>query len=151
MTELCVEDTAAVVDVFTAARWLGGLWNSSAKAVAVDELEWQCNTWGSGLGGGDWLDWGLFVLVVEVLGLDSWRNREGRNELVVSVPMVQFAQVVVLIERIGEDPECWPWLDVDEDGDDGRDRGLEAAAGVLGITVEEIMANVRLLDVLHVG
>ncbi|QGN58067.1 hypothetical protein [Nostocoides sp. HKS02] len=46
----------ASADVFAAARWFGSLWNSSAKAVSLDEIEWQCNTWGSGHGRGDWLE-----------------------------------------------------------------------------------------------
>jgi hypothetical protein len=52
-------------DVFAAARWFGSLWNSSARAVSATELEWQCNTWGSGRGTPDWLDSAIFDLVIK--------------------------------------------------------------------------------------
>ena len=135
----------AADDVFAAARWFDTLWNSTAKATSPEEVEWQCTAWGSGRGGGDWTETGTFLLVVVVFDLRSWRNRDGRDELVVSVPLDRFPQVVRLIDRIGEEPESWPWI-LEED----FDRQIDVAAEVLGIPVAAVADDSGLLRALRI-
>lgn len=135
-------------DVFVAARWLADLWNSSAKAVSSDEIEWQCNTWGSGRGCGDWLDTAKFAVVSEAFGLRTWRDYDGRDELVVAVPLAKFPAVATLIQRLGEEPEAWPWLDEDLYGD--TERQISTAAEELGLSRAALAANTDLLDALRI-
>jgi hypothetical protein len=136
---------AEQIDVFAAARWFGMLWNSTAKAVSPDELEWQCTTWGSGRGGGDWTQSATFVLVVKLFDLRAWRNHDGRDELVVLVPLDLFPQLVGLIRRLGEDPEEWPWLTEDD-----LERQIDVAAEVLGIAPSTLASDHDLLEVLRI-
>ena len=75
------------VDVFTAARLLDDMWNRTARAVAVDEIERQCDTSDSGYGRGRWEEVGLFRLLVKTFKLKTSKNYEGRNELVLTVPL----------------------------------------------------------------
>lgn len=117
----------ASTDVFAAARWFGSLWNSTAKAVSLDEVEWQCNTWGSGDGRGDWLDTASFRVAAAALGLALSQNWDGRDELIVSVPFDQFPQVAGLLDRLGEEAEAWPWFAEDE-----PERQIAIAAQTLG-------------------
>src|SRR4051812_22715190 len=80
-------------DAFEAASWLDGEWNSSAKAVAADLVEWKCRTWGSGRGHGYWSDVATFGLVATLFGLRTTRDYDGRDELIVEVPLSLFQQV----------------------------------------------------------
>ena len=142
-------------DVFDVAAWLEELGGGPAKAVSADMVEWMCSTWGSGQGGGDRLDTGLFILVATVFGLDTWCNKAGRLELVVSVPVQRFAAIETLINLIGVDVESWPWLCIDDDDDDRNDEGeddedprLVLAASILGTTVAYLSSDTRLLRAL---
>jgi hypothetical protein len=135
-------------DVFAAAQWFDDLWNSSARAVAADEIEWHCATWGSGRGHGDWLDTAMFHIVVNVFGLRTWRNRSGRDELVVAVPLNQVASIAAVVEKLDGDPDDWPWFD--EDLEDDLDRRIAVAAACLAVTPEAIHANEDLLGALRV-
>ena len=132
-------------DVFAAARWLGELWNSTAKAVSLTEVDWQCSTWGSGNGHGDWLDTATFRLISGLLDLDTWSNDEGRDELVVHMRLSQFGRAATLIDRLGEEAEAWPWFDEDAEG-----RELEVAAATLDIPVADLAANQDLLKALRI-
>lgn len=132
-------------DVFAAARWLDDLWNSAARAVSPNLIEWQCTTWGSGRGFCDWTEIATFLLVAELFRLDTSRNREGRDELIVLVPLAYFAEVRALIERVGEEAELWPWL-----GEDDENRQLAIAATALGRSVAELADDVDLLEVLRI-
>jgi hypothetical protein len=133
------------LDVFAAARWFDSLWNSSAKAVSAEEVEWQCTTWGSGCGRGGWEHTATFTLVAAVFGLPSSRNRAGRDELVVSVPLGLVPEIVRLIDRLGEEAECWPWF-VEED----RDRQVSVAAEVLGLSPTAVADDVDLRAALRI-
>lgn len=144
MTEIDTR-TEPAADVFAAARWLDELWNSTAKAVSPTLIEWQCTTWGSGRGGGDWTETATFLLIAALFGLDTGRNREGRDELVVWVPLDKFDQIAELIDRLGEEAEAWPWLD-EEDGSDQ----IAVAAQALGREVSELDGNPDLLEALRI-
>jgi hypothetical protein len=137
---------ALAIDVFTAAGWFGSLWNSSAKAVSAEEIEWQCTTWGSGCGRGAWEQRATFTLVAAVFGLRSWRNREGRDELVVSVPLGRVPAIVRLIDRLGEEAECWLWFEEED-----RDRQVSVAAEVLGMSRTAVAIDLDLLAALRIG
>lgn len=132
-------------DVFAAARWFDALWNSTAKAISPDQVEWQCNTWGSGRGCGDWLDTAIFTLVAQVFGLASGRNRDERDELVVFVPLDLFPQIERLVERIGEIAEDWPWF-----AEDDPERQIILAAEALGIPAAAIAEDADLLEALRI-
>lgn len=131
-------------DVFAAARWLDSLWNSNARAVSADLVEWQCNTWGSGQGRGYWTDTAVHVVVAAVLDLQTGSNDDGRDELIVWVPVDQFPHVHRLIDRLGENPEDWPWRNEED-----RERQLALAAEVLGISPAALADNGDLLDALQ--
>lgn len=138
-------ETTAQLDVFAAARWLGELWNSSATAVSADRIEWQCNTWGSGRGFGDWIDTALFLVVSEVFGLSTGKNYDGRDELVVSVPMSEFPRIAQLISRLDRmEPEAWPWLD--EEVEDP----VSVAAEFFELSRAEVADDAGLLDALRI-
>jgi hypothetical protein len=137
--------TGPAVDAFAAARWFEMLWNSTARAVSADRVEWQCTTWGSGRGGGDWLETAVFSVVAAVFDLPTSRNYDGRDELVVLVPLERFADIVGLIDRLGEEPEGWPWL-----REDDPDRQIELAAEVLGISAAAVADDIDLLDALRI-
>jgi hypothetical protein len=136
-------------DVFTAARWLDEMWNSSARATAADQIEWQCRTWGSGAGRCDWLDAATFVAVAAAFELRSWRNDSGRDELVVLVPFDRFAEIAAFIVRLGDEPEQWEWFAEELRGD--RDGQITTAAEVLGISVSALAGNDALLTALRIG
>lgn len=147
-----VETTTALpADVFGAARWMDELWNSTARAVSPELIEWQCNTWGSGAGRGDWTEYGTFALVAEAFGLTTSSNYDARDELIVMVPLEKFVDVATLIDRIGEDPEGWPWLGEldEEDDDENYRRQMVVAAEVLGRPVEDLVADMDLLETLR--
>jgi hypothetical protein len=132
-------------DVFAAARWFDSLWNSSAKAVSAEELEWQCTTWGSGCGRGCWEQTATFTLVAAVFGLRSWPNPDGRDELVVSVPLARVPEIVRLIDRLGEEAECWPWFEEED-----RERQVSVAAEILGLSPTAVADDVDLLAALRI-
>ena len=132
-------------DVFAAARWFDELWNSTARAVSPEDVEWQCTTWGSGRGGGDWTDTAMFAVVIERFGLRSWRNREGRDELVVSVPLAVLPEVVALIDRLGEEPEDWPWVHEEDPG-----QQLLLAAQVLAMPPAALVDQADLCEALRI-
>jgi hypothetical protein len=140
--------TEPPIGVFAAARWFNGVWNSTAKAVSVDMLEWQCSTWGSGRGSGDWLDTGLFRLVAEVFNLDTSRKSDGRDELVIRVPMEFVPEIVGLIEHLGESAEDWPWLT--EEYEEDLDLQIARAAEVLGLAAVDLAENGDLLEALRI-
>jgi hypothetical protein len=139
----------ALSDVFAAARWLGALWNSSAKAVSPNEIEWQCNTWGSGHGRGDWLDTANFLVAAAAFGLSTSQNWEGRDELVVTVPFDQFPRVADLIDRLGDEPEAWPWT-TEEEADDDLDGQIAIAAETLKLPRSALAENNDLLEALRI-
>jgi hypothetical protein len=140
--------TEPSVDVFAAARWFDELWNSAARAVAVDMVEWQCSTWGSGRGHGDWLDTGMFRLVAEVFNLDTSRNYDGRDELVIRVPVAFVPGIIGLIGRLGESAEDWPWLT--EEYEEDLDLQIARAAEVLGLPAVDVAENDDLLEALRI-
>ena len=144
VTEINTE-TEAPVDVFAAARWLDDLWNSSARAISPDEVEWMCGTWGSGRGRGYWTETATFTVVAQVFGLRTGRNHEGRDEAIVWVPLERFSEVAELIERLGEDPEEWPWFD-----EEAERREVEVAAEVLGLSPAVLAEDADLLEVLRI-
>jgi hypothetical protein len=137
--------TPRTLDVFEAARWFDELWNSTAKAVKADLLAWQCTTWGSGRGHGDWTETALFVLMAEVFGLDTSRNYDGRDELIVSVPLNLVSEITGLIDRIGDFAESWPWL-CEED----PHLQVAQAAHVLGRPVSDLEEDADLLEALRI-
>lgn len=156
----------APMDVFAAARWFEDLWNSTARAVSAELIEWRCRTWGSGRGGGAWTETALFRVVAETFGLQTDRDREERDELVIQVPLDRVPGIVGLVGRIGQEPEDWPWLidfedfedeDDERQGNAGNTGGsvedeeaarLAVAAQVLATTPEALAANPDLLEAL---
>ena len=151
MTEL-LKQKANPIDVFAAARWLGELWNSTARAVSLDTVEWQCKTWGSGRGAGVWLDVAVFKVVAETFELETWWNVDGRAELVVSVPLEQFPRVVDLIDELGEDPESWPWFCEEAyEADNVQAAQIVLAAQVLGLPAILIADRPAFLEALGIG
>ena len=137
----------APVDVFTAARQLDDLWNSSARAVSPQKIEWMCRTWGSGRGRAAWTDIAVHTVVAEAFGLEMSSNWDGRDELIVYVPFEKFADVYRMIDRLteGEEPTGWPWLDEEAEG-----REVEVAAQVLGMSASDIAANGDLMEALGI-
>lgn len=135
-------------DVFAAARWFESLWNSCAKAVSVDEIEWQCKTWGSGQGGGDWLGTAVFQVVATRFAFRSWASSDERDELVIAIPLEQFGEVARLIDRLGEEPESWPWFA--EEFEDDRECQIAKAAEVLDLPATELEWNAELLAALRI-
>ena len=99
----------------------------------------------SGRGCGDWSQTATFILAAQVFDLRSWRNRDGRDELVVSVPLDWVPQIVRLIDRIGEEPESWPWI-----YEDDRDRQISVADEVLGITAATVSDDADMLVALRI-
>lgn len=152
--EWVAKSKVAADDVFSAAEWFSMLWNSSAKAVAFDKVEWQCNTWGSGRGAGSWEDWGLFALVAKRFDLATFGNDDARDELVIAVPLDRMADIVKLVDDIGENCEEWPWL-VEDDGDEELDdeayemKRIVAASAALGVPVEVLAADGEWLELLR--
>lgn len=144
MTEIDIRAELAD-DVFTAARWFDELQNSTGRAVSPNLIEWPCTTWGSGRGCCAWTETATFVLVTELFGLDTGRYREGRDELIVWVPLDKVDQVAELIDRLGEDAEAWPWLD-EEDGS----YQIAVAAQALGREVSDLAGNPDLLEALRI-
>lgn len=135
---------AVATDVFEAARWLDSQWNSSAKAVAPDEIEWQCNTWGSGRGRGYDDYAAIFHVIIAAFDLRKWCNKEGRDELVVAVPLDRFARIAQMIQRVDQDePGSWPWAD--EDSEDP----IADAAEHLDMSRSELIGNAPLLEALR--
>jgi hypothetical protein len=133
-------------DPFTAARWLDDLWNSRGRAVGPDLVEWECRTWGSGRGRGGWEQVVLFCVVAERFGLATRCNDDERDELVVEVPLGSFEAVAQLIDRLGEEPESWPWWNIEDD----PESQLALAAEVLDLPVAELEANDRLRKLLRI-
>ncbi|WP_028638865.1 hypothetical protein [Nocardioides sp. URHA0032] len=134
---------AVATDVFDAARWLDSQSNSSAKAVAPDEIEWQCNMWGSGRGRGYEDDAAIFYVIIAAFDLRTWCNKEGREELVVAVPLDRFARIAQMIDRLDQDePGSWPWAD--EDSEDP----IADAAEYLEMSPSELLGNAPLLEAL---
>ena len=138
----------ASTDVFAAARWLGAQWNSSARAVSAHEIEWQCDTWGSGRGGGDWLDTASFDVIASAFELETSRNWEGRDELIVTVPFDQFRQVADLLDRLGDEPEAWPWSE--EVVEDDIESQISIAAKTLALSRSVIADNHDLRSALRI-
>lgn len=137
----------ASMDVFAAARWLDRVDNGVARAVSLETVEWKCRTWGSGEGCAYSWDYALFSLVAAVFDLSTSCDCEGRDELLVEVPLSRFADVAELVERVGDEFDgSWPWLGMDAEG-----RELEATAEFLGMSVAELRGNPDLLFVLDLN
>ena len=134
-----------VTDVFAAARRFGEEWNSTARAVSPNLIEWQCNTWGSGRGRAYWLETANFDVVARVFRLDTSWNWDARDELIVSVPLELCGDILRLIDKLGEEPESWPWLDEDD-----RDGQIRMAAEVLGFPVDVMADDDDLLEILRI-
>ena len=133
------------VDVFSAAMRMASLDNSTARAVSSDGIEWQCTSWGSGRGRAGWEDTAVFSVVAHTLGLSTGRNIEGRDELVVMVPLSLYPKVMALAARLGADaPDMWPWMGDEEDWGDR----LALAAKALDIEVDQLEADDELLELL---
>ena len=60
-------------------------------------------------------------------------------------PRPGVSRVVRLIDRVGEEPESWPWI-LEED----FDRQIEVAAEVLGIPVAAVAEDSALLAALRI-
>lgn len=140
--------SGAASDVFSAAAWLGALWNSSAKAISVSEVEWQCDTWGSASGSGDWVETAAWHVAALVFDLETTRNADGRDELVVVVPLARFADLAAVLERLGEEAEEWPWFDEAIYGDAGAQ--IAVAARELAVSPGRITDTPGLMDVLRI-
>jgi hypothetical protein len=134
-----------VRDVFSAAAWLDARWNSRARAVSPDTIEWMCTTWGSGRGCGEWIETAAFTIVAAAFDLATWRNRDGRDELVVEVSMDRFPAAADMIRRLEDLPDGPPWLDEDEEGP-----AIVSAANYLGLPVEAVQSNDDLLFALRI-
>jgi hypothetical protein len=133
-------------DVFAAARWFDSLWNSTAKAVSFDTIEWQCSPWGSGRGRAYWTDTAIFDVTAAVFGLETSRNFDARDELIVSVPLDRLKEVVALVDRLEEEaPDDWLWLSQND-----RDEQIASAAQMLGLALDAVAENERLLEVLRI-
>ena len=146
MTSLNTELSDDVAtDVFAAARWFDSLWNSTARAVGPNEIEWRCSTWGSGRGRGDWNETAIFILAAAAFNLRTWRNYDGRDELVVAVPLDRAPHLGQLIDRIGEEAEAWPWLNEED-----PDRQLDVAAETLGLSTAAVVDDANLLEALGI-
>lgn len=146
MNDIRPTDTA---DIFSAARWFDGLWNSAARAVSPSSLEWQCATYGSGEGRAYWEDTVIFDVVVALFNLPIESNWRGRDELVVTVPLDLAPAIMAVINGIGEDePSSWPWRD--EDVEEDREAQIALAADALGIRPEGLAGNVELLRLLRI-
>lgn len=139
------EIVAAAGDVFRAACWLGSLWNSSAKAVSATEVAWQCDTWGSGRGRGDWIETANFHVAAAAFDLNTTWNVDGRDELVVTVPLDKFPEVAATLARLGDESEGWPWLLEDE-----RDDQISVAAGELAMSPSAVASNPHLMKALRI-
>jgi hypothetical protein len=85
-------------------------------------------------------------VVIELFGLRSWRNRDGRDELVVSVPVDRVAGIVAVIDRLGEEPESWPWL-----YEDDPEHQLVLAAQAVGISPAALAGKAELRAALRLG
>ena len=127
-------------DVFEAARWFDGGWNSTAKAVTADLIEWKCTTWGSGRGAGSWEEVGTFVLVAQVFGLATGRDRDDRE-----FPWRCFLRSLRCssgsVTLRGTGLGC---------GEDEVDAQIAVAAGVLGVPVEDVAGDDDLLEALRI-
>lgn len=140
--QTCIQDVQPVtsMDVFAAAEWLGQLEFSTAHAVSRDRIEWQCTSSG---GGSLWGDTALWCLVAEVFGLARGRNIDGRDELIVTVPLESFPAVAALIDKVGNRPEWWPWNRVSEEAEQ-----MAIAAEILDRSVADLEADGDLVDAL---
>ena len=140
-----IDDTP---DVFQAAAWLNGVWNSTAHAVTPDFIRWQCRTWGSGDGYCYWAEVATFEVVAAALDLTTYPNDSGRGELIVEVPRQHVARVRRIIEAIGDFGEDWPWY-----AEDTQDLGFEAvlsmAADALDMDEASLLANENLARALR--
>ncbi|MGO4604492.1 hypothetical protein [Terrabacter sp. 2YAF2] len=81
----------------------------------------------------------MFTIVATVFNLEPWRNRDGRDELVVATPLSTSPRVAALIDRLGDDPADWPWFTEEAEG-----RELDAAAEVLDVPTEVFAADPHL-------
>ncbi|GAB3435996.1 hypothetical protein GCM10027517_05490 [Phycicoccus ginsengisoli] len=134
--------------MFGAAHWPDSLWNSHAKAVSVGLIEWQCATWGSGRGGGDWVETAAFHVAAAAFDLATSRNLGGHDELVVSVPLHTFSRIATVLHRLGDEVEDWPWFG--EGLDDDPDGRIEVAACELGLAPSVLAGNEDLLESLRI-
>ena len=131
----------ASLDVFVVANRFDNLWNSRARAVAPDRIEWQCRTWGSGTGRGCREDVAIFDVVRLAFGLVSWTDHDGRDELVVEVPLSQAAHILSVILQLDEsEPADWPWSGEDVEN------AVALAAEVLGVTEAVVTSNAELME-----
>lgn len=134
-------------DVFAAAEHLQEISFGRARAVGSDEIELQCRTWGSGSGRGHWVDRVFFEVIAGMFDLRLWRNKDGRDELVVAVPMDMYDDVVSAIAHLDQDePESWPWIQ----RGGSVERKIEAAARWLGCEVEFLNARPAALQALRI-
>ncbi|WP_270889682.1 hypothetical protein [Pedococcus sp. 5OH_020] len=142
------QTVAAAGDVFGAACWLDSLWNSSAKAVSATEVAWQCDAWGSGCGRGrgDWIEAAIFHVAAAAFDLDTTWNVDGREVLVVTVPLDKFPKLAAMLARIVDEAEAWPWLfEVEWDDQIG------VAAGEPAMSSSAVTNNPHLLKALQIG
>lgn len=72
----------------------------------------------------------------------------GRDELVVTVPLFALRQLADLPDRLGDEPEAWPWNAADVAGD--LDRRIRIAAATLALSRPTMSVNDRLLSALRV-
>lgn len=135
-------NAAPTYDVFEATRRLDDLWNSRARAVGADMIEWECKTWGSGDWRGARDDYVLFRLMAERYDLDTRVNWEERDELIVLVPLDLVDQIFSIIEQLDED---WPWLVEDLT----RNEQLAIAAKVLYLDPGELEGWDELVEMLR--
>jgi hypothetical protein len=80
-------------------------------------------------------------------GLEASRNYEGRDELIVTVPFDQFPQVADLLDRLGDEPEAWPWSA--EEAEDNRSRQVAIASQALALPQPMLADNPDLLRALR--
>lgn len=132
------------MDVFAAAAWLDLHSDSRTRAVSLTKVEWMCTTWGSGRGCGEWIESAAFSIVAAAFDFPTSRNRDGRDELVVSVSMERFPAVREMINRLEGLSETPPWLDEDEEGP-----AIASAANYLGLPVDAVQNNDNLLFALR--
>lgn len=115
------------------------------QTVSATEVAKQCDTWGSGRGRVDWIDTANFHVAAAAFDLSTTRNVDGRDQLVMTVPLDKFPKLAAMLARLGDETESWPWLFEDE-----RDDHLAVAAGELAMLSSAVTKNPHLLKALRI-
>ena len=90
----------------------------------------------------------MFALMIQRFNLNASRNYDGRDELLVTVPLERVADIVTLISVLGENPEEWPGV-WDEDPDGEPVDQVAVAAQALNVPVQALATVDDWLEVLR--